>query len=64
VNAEAALQDFRESLASFDNDPLASTLGVSAELLESLGLKECSGLLNNPLTGLDERVGGLGKCHG
>jgi hypothetical protein len=57
VNAEAELQDFRESLASIDNEPLASTLGVSApELLESLGLKEFSGLLNNPPPGLDELV--------
>lgn len=56
VNAEAALQDFRESLASFDIDRLASTLGVSTDLLESLGLKEFSGLLNNPPPGLDELV--------
>ena len=56
VNADAALEDFRESLASFDIDRLASTLGVSADLLESLGLKEFSGLLNNPPPGLDELV--------
>jgi arsenite-transporting ATPase len=56
VNADAALQDFRESLASFDIDRLASTLGVSVDLLESLGLKEFSGLLNNPPPGLDELV--------
>ena len=56
ISAEAALQDFRESLAGFDVDRLASSLGVSADLLESLGLSEFSGLLNSPPPGLDELV--------
>lgn len=56
VNAEAALDDFRESLASFDVDRLANSLGVPADLLESFGLREFSGLLNNPPPGLDELV--------
>ena len=56
VNAEAALEDFRESLASFDIDRLASSLGVSPDLLASLGLEEFSGLLKNPPPGLDELV--------
>jgi arsenite-transporting ATPase len=56
INSEAALKDFRENLASFDIDRLASSLGVSADLLESLGLREFSGLLNNPPPGLDELV--------
>lgn len=56
VNAEAALKEFRESLASFDIDRLASSLGISPDLLESLGLREFSGLLNNPPPGLDELV--------
>ena len=56
VNAEAALRDFRESLQGFDIHRLADSLGVSTELLESLGLKEFSGLLNNPPPGIDELV--------
>ena len=57
VNAEAALRDFRESMgASFDVERLADALGVSTELLESLGLREFSGLLNNPPPGIDELV--------
>jgi len=56
VNAEEALNDFRESLASFDVDRLAQTLGIPMDLLEGLGLREFSGLLNNPPPGLDELV--------
>jgi arsenite-transporting ATPase len=56
VNAEEALEDFRESLASFDIDRLAQTLGIPIDLLEGLGLREFSGLLNNPPPGLDELV--------
>ena len=56
VDAESALQEFRENLASFDVDKLATSLGVSPDLLESLGLREFSGLLNNPPPGLDELV--------
>jgi arsenite-transporting ATPase len=56
VNAEAALREFRETLEGFDVARLADSLGVSAELLESLGLREFSGLLNNPPPGIDELV--------
>jgi arsenite-transporting ATPase len=56
VNAEEALEDFRESLASFDVDRLAQNLGIPIDLLEGLGLREFSGLLNNPPPGLDELV--------
>ena len=56
VDAESALQEFRENLASFDVDKLATSLGVSSDLLEGLGLREFSGLLNNPPPGLDELV--------
>jgi arsenite-transporting ATPase len=56
VDAGAALESFRESLAAFDVDRLATTLGVPLEILESLGLGELSGLLNNPPPGLDEIV--------
>ena len=56
VSAEEALNDFRESLASFDVDNLAKTLGIPMDLLEGLGLREFSGLLNNPPPGLDELV--------
>lgn len=56
INAENALQEFRESLAGFDVDRLAASLGVPADLLEGLGLREFSGLLNNPPPGLDELV--------
>eukprot|EP00536_Pseudo-nitzschia_multiseries_P007744 jgi/Psemu1/196322/e_gw1.184.95.1 len=56
VNAEEALNDFRDSLASFDVDRLAQSMGVPMELLEGLGLREFSGLLNNPPPGLDELV--------
>jgi arsenite-transporting ATPase len=57
ISAEAALEDFRESLAGFDVDQLANSLGVSSDLLESLGLREFSSLLNSPPPGLDELVG-------
>jgi arsenite-transporting ATPase len=56
INAEAALLEFKEMLSTFDVDRLASSLGVSADLLEGLGLREFSGLLNNPPPGLDELV--------
>lgn len=56
VDAEEALNDFRESLASFDIDRLAKTMGIPIDLLEGLGLREFSGLLNNPPPGLDELV--------
>jgi arsenite-transporting ATPase len=56
IDAQSALQDFREKLAGFDVERLAVTLGVSTDLLESLGLREFSGLLNNPPPGLDELV--------
>ena len=56
VDATAALQEFRENLAAFDINRLADALQVSPDLLESLGLAEFSGLLNNPPPGLDELV--------
>jgi len=56
VDAEAALEDFRSNLQAFDIDRLSSALGVSADLLEGLGLREFSGVLNNPPPGLDELV--------
>jgi len=56
VDAAAALDEFRANLAAFDVNRLADALGVSPELLDSLGLKEFSGLLNNPPPGLDELV--------
>ena len=56
VDATAALADFRQSVAAFDVDRLADAMGVSPALLESLGLSEFSGLLNNPPPGLDELV--------
>jgi arsenite-transporting ATPase len=56
VDAAAALDEFRESLAAFDIDRLSSALGVPTELLESLGLREFSSLLQNPPPGLDELV--------
>ena len=56
IDAEAALEAFRESLSSFDVGRLADALGVAPDLLESLGLREFSGLLNNPPPGLDELV--------
>ena len=56
VDAAAALEDFRENVAAFDIDRLSAALGVPASLLESLGLREFSGLLNNPPPGLDELV--------
>ena len=56
VDAEEAINDFRESLASFDIDRLAQSLGIPMDLLEGLGLREFSGLLNNPPPGLDELV--------
>ena len=56
VDSTAALEDFRQNLAAFDVSRLADSLGVSASLLDSLGLNEFSGLLNNPPPGLDELV--------
>eukprot|EP00529_Nitzschia_sp_RCC80_P017923 CAMPEP_0113449822 /NCGR_PEP_ID=MMETSP0014_2-20120614/5505_1 /TAXON_ID=2857 /ORGANISM="Nitzschia sp." /LENGTH=853 /DNA_ID=CAMNT_0000341127 /DNA_START=229 /DNA_END=2790 /DNA_ORIENTATION=- /assembly_acc=CAM_ASM_000159 len=56
IDAESALTEFRESLEGFDVDRLASSLGVPPDLLEGLGLREFSGLLNNPPPGLDELV--------
>eukprot|EP00547_Thalassionema_nitzschioides_P004592 CAMPEP_0194208800 /NCGR_PEP_ID=MMETSP0156-20130528/7144_1 /TAXON_ID=33649 /ORGANISM="Thalassionema nitzschioides, Strain L26-B" /LENGTH=763 /DNA_ID=CAMNT_0038935837 /DNA_START=73 /DNA_END=2364 /DNA_ORIENTATION=- len=56
IDASEALASFRESLAGFDVNRLAGALGVSPDLLESFGLQEFSGLLNNPPPGLDELV--------
>lgn len=56
IDATAALDSFRESLSAFDVTKLADALGVSPDLLESFGLSEFSGLLNNPPPGLDELV--------
>ncbi|KAL7565016.1 hypothetical protein ACA910_020728 [Epithemia clementina (nom. ined.)] len=56
VDASAALQEFRDNLAAFDVQRLADALGVSSSLLESFGLSEFSGLLQNPPPGLDELV--------
>ena len=56
IDAVSALEEFRNSLSAFDLDRLATTLGVSTEFLEGLGLKEFTGLLNNPPPGLDELV--------
>lgn len=56
VDPGAALESFRENLAAFDVERLADALGVESSLLESLGLREFSGLLNNPPPGLDELV--------
>jgi len=56
VDTNEALEQFRESLAAFDVGKLAEALGVSGELLESIGLQEFSGLLKDPPPGLDELV--------
>jgi len=56
VDPAAALESFRENLQAFDVNRLADALGVSPGLLEGFGLKEFSGLLNNPPPGLDELV--------
>jgi arsenite-transporting ATPase len=56
LSAEEALNDFQTSLAGFDVDRLAQSLGVPSDLLDGLGLREFSGLLNNPPPGLDELV--------
>uniref|UniRef100_A0A7S2A3R2 ArsA/GET3 Anion-transporting ATPase-like domain-containing protein n=1 Tax=Ditylum brightwellii TaxID=49249 RepID=A0A7S2A3R2_9STRA len=56
VDPTAALNDFRSYLEAFDIDTLSNALGVSSDLLEGLGLREFSGLLNNPPPGLDELV--------
>ena len=56
MDATAALSEFRENLETFDIGRLAEALQVSPELLESLGLSELSGILNNPPPGLDELV--------
>jgi anion-transporting ArsA/GET3 family ATPase len=56
VDASAALEEFRNNLEAFDIQRLADALGVSTDMLESFGLQEFSGLLNNPPPGLDELV--------
>jgi arsenite-transporting ATPase len=56
VDPSAAIENFRENLAAFDIDRMADALGVSASFLDDLGLREFSGLLNNPPPGLDELV--------
>jgi anion-transporting ArsA/GET3 family ATPase len=52
----AMLMEFKEMLYSFDIDQLASSLGISSDLLESLGLQEFNGFLNNRMLGLDKLV--------
>ena len=56
VDTHEALEQFRESLAAFDVGRLAEALGVSKDLLESIGLQEFSALLKDPPPGLDELV--------
>jgi len=56
VDPSAALDSFRSNLEAFDVNRLADALGVSPDLLEGFGLREFSGLLNNPPPGLDELV--------
>jgi arsenite-transporting ATPase len=56
IDPNKALESFQQTLSAFDIDTLANSLGVSPSLLESLGLREFSGLLNNPPPGLDELV--------
>lgn len=56
IDAQSALQELQENLASFDVEQLAGSLGVSVEILEGLGLRDFSGLLQNPPPGLDELV--------
>ena len=56
LDATVALQDFVQAMEAFDVSNLADALGVSADLLESLGLDEFRGLLRNPPPGLDELV--------
>jgi anion-transporting ArsA/GET3 family ATPase len=56
INAEEALAEFRETLAGFDIERLASSLGVSSGVLADFGLNEFSNLLSSPPPGLDELV--------
>ena len=56
VDATIALEEFQQNLAAFDIQRLANVMGVSLSLLESLGLDEFNGLLQNPPPGLDELV--------
>lgn len=56
VDTAAALSKFQDALSAFDVTKLSDALGVPKELLESLGLEELSGLLNEPPPGLDELV--------
>jgi len=56
VDTEAALERFQNALSTFDITKLSDALGVQPEMLNSLGLSEFAGLLNNPPPGLDELV--------
>ena len=56
VDATIALEEFQQNLEAFDIQRLANVMGVSLSLLESLGLDEFNGLLQNPPPGLDELV--------
>lgn len=56
IDASAALDELRQNLAAFDIQSLAQSLVVPVEVLESLGVSDLTGLLNNPPPGLDELV--------
>jgi arsenite/tail-anchored protein-transporting ATPase len=56
IDAESALEQFRDTLSAFDATKLATALQISPEFLESLGLAEIATVLQNPPPGLDELV--------
>lgn len=56
VNPDAALQSFRDSLAGFNVERLANSLGIPVDILQGLGLQDFEGLLQNPPPGIDELV--------
>ena len=57
VSADIALEEFSTNMNSIlDSEQLSNTLGISAELLESLGINELQSVIQNPPPGLDELV--------
>ena len=56
VDADGAVREFQEALAAFDATALAASLGVPANIVESLGIDDLAALLTTAPPGLDELV--------
>lgn len=56
VDTEAAVKEFEQALSAFDAVALGEDLGISKDMVESLGLTDLSQVLANPPPGIDELV--------